>query len=47
MRRGQPKVDRPSSHPAATGGRAAARLRGTLVTLAAAGRSDGATTAIT
>ena len=37
----------PSIHPAAIGGSAAARLRGTLVTLAAAGRSSGVTTAIT
>src|SRR5882724_5160210 len=33
--------------PAGTGARAAARLRGTLVTLAAAARSSGGTTAIT
>jgi hypothetical protein len=44
---GQPNVDSLSIHPAAIGGNADARLRGTFVTLAAAGRSSGVTTAIT
>src|SRR3954447_16267698 len=44
---GQPTVLWSSIQPAAIGGRAAARLRGTLVTLAAAARSRGETTAIT
>src|SRR6187401_3209167 len=44
---GQPNVDSLSLHPAAIGGSADARLRGTLVMLAAAGRSSGVTTAMT
>jgi len=44
---GQPNVDSLSIHPAAIGGSADARLRGTLVMLAAAGRSSGVTTAMT
>ena len=47
MIRGHPKLLRLSIHPAAIGGSAPARLRGTFVTLAAAGRSSGETTAIT
>src|SRR6187431_1698984 len=47
MINGQPNVDSLSIQPAAIGGSADARLRGTLVTLAAAGRSSGVTTAIT
>ena len=44
---GQPKEDQLSRTPASRGASAAARLRGTLVTLAAAGRYAGGTTAIT
>ena len=44
---GQPKVEWSSIHPAAIGGSADARLRGTLVTLAAAARSAGVTTDMT
>src|SRR5262249_46500529 len=44
---GHPNVVWSSIQPASTGGNAAARLRGTLVTLAAAARSSGGTTAIT
>jgi hypothetical protein len=47
MINGHPNVDRSSIHPAARGGSAEARLRGTLVTLAAAARSAGVTTDIT
>src|SRR4051812_48445431 len=47
QRSGQPKLDRVSIAPARSGERAAARLRGTLVTLAAAARSSGGTMAIT
>src|ERR1041384_6473854 len=47
MTSGQPNVECPSIQPAMIGGMAAARLRGTFVTLAAAGRSAGDTTAIT
>jgi hypothetical protein len=44
---GQPKADSPSIHPASDGPAAEARLRGTVVMLAAAGRSSGSTIAIT
>src|SRR3954469_19740820 len=44
---GQPKVEIPSIHPARNGLAAEARLRGTDVMLAAAGRSSGETIAIT
>ena len=44
---GQPKPEAASIAPASAGLAAAARLRGTDVTLAAAGRSSGATTAMT
>src|SRR4051794_6040559 len=44
---GQPKELCDSIHPANVGGSAEARLRGTFVTLAAAARSAGDTTAIT
>src|SRR5208282_419570 len=44
---GQPNDDRFSIAPAGNGAIAAARLRGTLVTVAAAARSSGGTTAIT
>src|SRR5271166_4871268 len=44
---GQPKVDTSSMIPPGTGARAAARLRGTLVTLAAIARSSVGTIAIT
>lgn len=44
---GQPKFERSSIQPAAIGGSAEAKLRGTLVTLAAAARSAGVTTDIT
>src|SRR5450759_728824 len=44
---GQPNDDRPSMYPARNGLAAAARLRGTDVMLAAAGRSAGVTIAIT
>ena len=44
---GQPNVECARSTPARSGVAAAARLRGTLVTLAAAARSSGGTTAIT
>src|SRR3954453_7980366 len=47
MTNGQPKTERESSQPERRGLRAAARLRGTAVKLAAAGRSAGETTAIT
>ena len=47
MINGHPKFERSSIHPAAIGGIAEARLRGTLVTLAAAARSAGVTTDIT
>src|SRR5918995_622300 len=47
MTNGQPKTERESSQPDSSGLRAAARLLGTAVTLAAAGRSAGETTAIT
>src|SRR5215212_7013014 len=47
MTNGHPKAERVSSQPENRGLRAAARLRGTAVTLAAAGRSAGETTAIT
>src|SRR5262249_145487 len=45
--RGQPKLEWTSIQPASTGGNAAASERGTFVTLAAAARSSGGTTAIT
>src|SRR5262245_27917866 len=44
---GHPKVDSPSRKPEIRGLSDAAKLRGTAVTLAAAGRSSGVTTAIT
>ena len=44
---GQPKDDRFSIAPAGNGANADARLRGTFVTVAAAARSSGGTTAIT
>ena len=44
---GHPKLVCASIQPARSGGSALARLRGTLVTLAAAARSSGSTTAIT
>src|SRR5580704_15252253 len=44
---GQPKDDRFSIAPAGSGANADARLRGTFVTVAAAARSSGGTTAIT
>src|SRR6185437_13824635 len=44
---GQPKGVAVKAHPASAGESAAARLRGTAVTLAAAGRSAGSTTAMT
>lgn len=44
---GHPNEERPSIQPARTGLAAAARLRGTEVMLAAAGRSAGVTMAIT
>src|SRR5712691_175533 len=44
---GQPKVDRSSIRPDGMGPKAAARLLGTLVTLAAVTRSSGGTIAIT
>src|SRR5437868_10671492 len=44
---GHPKLESPSIYPAISGLTADARLRGTDVTLAAAARSAGATTAIT
>src|SRR3954454_17423776 len=44
---GQPNVDIPSRYPDSKGLAALARLRGTDVTLAAAARSAGGTTAIT
>src|SRR3954453_8438772 len=47
MINGQPNVVWSSIQPAAIGGSAEARLRGTLVTLAAAARSEGVTTVIT
>src|SRR5918998_3005680 len=47
MTSGQPKAEREKSQPERRGARAAARLLGTAVTLAAAGRSAGETTAIT
>ena len=47
MMSGQPKLECSSIQPAASGGRADARLRGTLVMAAAAVRSSGSTTAIT
>src|SRR6516162_7919313 len=47
MTRGHPKLESPSKQPARTGLAAPARLRGAAVTLAAAGRSDGVTTAMT
>ena len=47
MSNGQPKVERVSRYPARIGLTAVARLRGTAVMLAAAGRSSGVTTAIT
>ena len=47
MINGQPNVEWVRSTPARSGVAAEARLRGTLVTLAAAARSSGGTTAIT
>src|SRR5712691_8486927 len=47
MTSGQPKLDRPSRYPDSSGLIPVARLRGTAVTLAAAGRSPGGTTAMT
>src|SRR6188472_1160974 len=47
MTSGHPNVVRANIQPARIGGTAEARLRGTAVTLAAAGRSAGVTTAIT
>jgi hypothetical protein len=44
---GQPKLETASSAPASDGESPPARLRGTLVTLAAAARSSGGTTDIT
>src|SRR5208337_3481689 len=44
---GHPNAERFSIAPAGNGAIAAARLRGTLVTVAAAARSSGGTTAIT
>src|SRR3954453_21404960 len=44
---GQPNGDTVSSQPDRSGATAEARLRGTAVTLAAAGRSSGVTTAMT
>jgi len=44
---GHPKDDACSIAPANSGANAAARLLGTFVTLAAAARSSGGTTAIT
>src|SRR6266852_4326731 len=44
---GQPKEDNPSRNPDNKGLAAVARLRGTVVTLAAAARSAGGTTAMT
>jgi hypothetical protein len=47
IKSGQPKVVAVSKNPETNGPTAAARLRGTFVTLAAAGRSSGVTTAMT
>src|SRR3954463_11090858 len=47
MMSGQPKLDNASSQPANIGASADAKLRGTAVTLAAAARSPGVTTAMT
>src|SRR5437870_10559496 len=47
MRSGQPKLDSVSRYPEISDPAAQAKVFGTAVTLAAAGRSSGATTAIT